>query len=150
MSEGERKLGRLDRLHLRLGWWAVFVFLALGIVLEGMHGLKLGYYLDLANSTRRHMWTLAHAHGTLLGLVNVAFALSLRAFGSEKSDLGKSDPGWQRRASVALLLATLLLPGGFLLGGIVIYGGDPGLGVLLVPVGGFALLYAVWLTARQL
>ena len=147
-GDGERDVGPRDgfgRFHLRLGWWTVLVFLALGIALEAMHVLKLGLYLDLANVTRRHMWTLAHAHGTLLGLVNVAFALSLREFAS-----GKPDDGWQRRASVALLLATLLLPGGFLLGGIAIYGGDPGLGVLLVPVGGFALLYAVWLTARRL
>jgi hypothetical protein len=142
MSKDERDVSQF---HLRLGWWAVFVFLAFGIALEGMHGLKLGYYLDLANSTRRHMWTLSHAHGTLLGLVNIAFALSLRA----SAALDDSD-GWQRRASLALTLATLLLPGGFLLGGITIYAGDPGLGVLLVPIGGLALLYAVWLTARRL
>ncbi len=142
MSDGERDPGRF---HLRVGWWTVLVFLAMGIALEGMHGLKLGFYLDLANAARRHMWTLSHAHGTLLGLINIAFALSLRTFG-----LVEGDDGWLRRASLALMLATLLLPGGFALGGIKIYAGDPGLGVLLVPVGGFSLLYAVWLTARRL
>jgi len=142
MSDGERDFGRF---HFRIGWWTVLVFVAMGIALEGMHGLKLGIYLDLANAARRHMWTLAHAHGTLLGLVNVVFALSLRTFA-----LAESEDGWLRRASLALVLATLLLPGGFVLGGITIYAGDPGLGVLLVPVGGFALLYAVLLTARRL
>ena len=45
------------------------------------------------------------------------------------------------------MLASLLLPGGFFLGGVVIYAGDPGLGILLVPVGALLLLTAVLLTA---
>lgn len=134
----------VSRFHLRLGWWAVFVFIAMGIALETMHGLKLGYYLDLANATRRHMWTLAHAHGTLLGLINIGFALSLKSLG--ETDL---EEGWQRRASIAMLVATLMIPSGFALGGLIVFGGDPGLNVMLVPLGGFALLYAVWLTARR-
>ena len=36
---------------------------------------------------------------------------------------------------------------GFLLGGIVIYDGDPGTGILLVPVGAAILLVAVLLTS---
>ena len=64
---------------MRWGWWSLAVFLTLGLVLEALHGFKLGFYLDVHNQTRRHMWTLAHAHGTLLGLVHIAFAASLRA-----------------------------------------------------------------------
>ena len=41
----------------------------------------------------------------------------------------------------------MLLPTGFFLGGIFIYGGDPGLGVLLVPIGGLLLVVAVFLIA---
>jgi hypothetical protein len=37
----------------------------------------------------------------------------------------------------------VLVPAGFLLGGLVIHDGDPGVGVFLVPVGAFALLYGV-------
>ena len=37
-------------------------------------------------------------------------------------------------ASKCLQLATLLLPGGFLAGGVVVYAGDPNLGILLVPI----------------
>ena len=44
-----------------------------------------------------------------------------------------------------MILATLLLPGGFLLGGIDVYGGDPGIGIFLTPVGGVFLLIAVYL-----
>ena len=51
------------RRHLRFGWWSLLCFLTLGIVLESLHGFKVGWYLDAAHSTRRLMWTLAHAHG---------------------------------------------------------------------------------------
>jgi len=131
----------LVRRHLRLGWWSLLVFLTLGLLLEALQGFKIGFYMDLANATRRHVWTLAHAHGTLLGLVNLAFAMSLRLFGDGRES-------WTGLASAALVGATILLPGGFLLGGVVVYAGDPGLGVLLVPVGGALLVVAVFLTAR--
>jgi len=129
------------RRHLRLGWWSLLAFLSLGILLEALHGFKIGFYMDLANATRRHVWTLAHAHGTLLALVNLAFAATLRLFcdGRER---------WIPLASACLSGATVLLPGGFFLGGVVIYAGDPGLGVLLVPVGAVLLLIAVLSTAR--
>jgi hypothetical protein len=131
------------RRHLSFGWWSLLVFLSLGIALEALHGFKVGFYMDLANATRRHVWTLAHAHGTLLSLVNLAFAATLRIFCDGRE-------GWIGLASACLVGATLLLPGGFFLGGVVIYAGDPGLGVLLVPVGGLLLLVAVWQTARGL
>lgn len=135
----ERPAAPLVERHLRFGWWSLFVYLALGLVLEGMHGLKVGWYLDVTNSTRRLMWTLAHAHGTLLGLVHLGFALtvSLR-------------PGWTSRsrdqASLWLVGAGVALPLGFLLGGFLTYGGDPGLGIALAAVGGLMLLIAVFLT----
>jgi len=43
--------------------------------------------------------------------------------------------------------ATCLMPAGFFLGGLFIYSGDPGLGILLVPAGGLLLVVAVFLTA---
>ena len=33
--------------NLRFGWWALFFFLLLGGVLEVLHGLKIGWYLDV-------------------------------------------------------------------------------------------------------
>jgi hypothetical protein len=132
----------LARRHLRFGWWSFLVFLILGIVLEGLHGFKVGWYLDASRSTRRLMWTLAHAHGALLGLVHIAF-------GATASFL----TGWDARrrglASASLIGASFLLPGGFFLGGMVIYAGDPGLGILLVPVGALLFLVGVFLTARE-
>ena len=66
--------------HLVFAWWSLALFLLLGLLLDALHGLKIGYYLDVQNSTRRLMWTLCHAHGSLLALVHVAFAYTLRTF----------------------------------------------------------------------
>ena len=127
--------------HLKFGWWSLLIFLTLGIVLEALHGFKSGFYLDVSNETRRLMWTLAHAHGTLLALVHVAFGAT-----------GHFIPRWDVRrrnlASACLMGASLLIPAGFFLGGVVIYAGDPGLGILLVPLGAALLLVAVFLIAR--
>lgn len=131
------------RRHLRFGWLSLLVFLTLGLALEALHGFKVQAYLNVMNETRRLMWTLAHAHGTLLALAHVAFAFTVQCA-----------PGWPARprtlASCGLIGASLLMPGGFLLAGIWVYAGDPGLGILLVPVGGILLFAAVLLTALSL
>jgi hypothetical protein len=120
--------------NLRFGWWALLVFLSLGGVLETLHGFKIGWYVDVGNETRRLMFTLAHAHGTLLALVNIAAGLTGRMV--ERFTLRSS-------VSFALIWAAILLPAGFFLGGIVIYDGDPGLGVWLVPIGAALLFYGI-------
>ena len=130
--------GSLARWHLVFGWWSIFVFATLGFTLETLHGFKVAAYLDVSNETRRLMWTLAHAHGTLLGLIHIGFALSLPRLDGPK----------HRLTSRALVGASVLLPGGFFLGGVRFYAGDPGIGVALVPVGAVLLLTAVWLIAR--
>ena len=124
---------RADR-NLRFGWWSLLVFLSLGGALETLHGFKIGWYVDVGNETRRLMFTLAHAHGTLLALINIAAGLTAR-----KVDRFELRPS----VSFALIWAAILLPAGFFLGGIVIYDGDPGLGVWLVPVGAILLFYSV-------
>ena len=126
--------------HLRFGWWSLLLFLSVGIALEVMHGFKVGFYLDVSNSTRRLMWTLAHTHGTLLSLIHIAFGLTLHILPAENIRL-------QRFASPSLIGASILFPGGFFLGGVVIHAGDPGLGILLVPVGAAFLFFAVLLTS---
>lgn len=132
---------RLVVIHLRWGWWSLLTFLALGTFLESLHGFKAGFYLDAANEIRRLMWTLAHAHGALLSLVHLALAGFLNAH-----------PAWphasRRLASRALMAGSILLPAGFFLGGLFVYGGDPGVGIYLVPIGAVFLLLAVFLAAR--
>ena len=51
-------------------------------------------------------------------------------------------------ASRFLLAANVLLPAGFFLGGLFLHAGDPGLGILLVPLGAVALFLGVLLAAR--
>jgi hypothetical protein len=131
------------RRHLAFGWWALLVFAGLGLTLESLQGFKVAAYLDVSNETRRLMWRLAHAHGTLLAAINILFALTLRS-------APLAAPPTVARISPVLIAATLLLPIGFFLGGVVFYAGDPGLGVLLVPVGGVLLLAAIVWIARGL
>jgi len=131
------------RRHLRFGWWALAAFATLGLLLEAFHGFKARMYLDVSNDTRRLTWTLAHAHGTLLAVVNIVFGLVLNAW-----------PDFSvrrlRLISGSLLGASLLLPGGFFLGGVSFYSGDPGLGVLLVPAGAVLFIGSIVMIAQEL
>jgi hypothetical protein len=131
---------RFARRHHMIGWWALLLFLTLGIGLETLHGFKVGGYLDPAHKMRRLMWTLAHAHGTLFALVHIAFAAGLGQFGK-----------WTERrlkwASFFLIDALILLPLGFFFGGIGHSEVDPSPGVLLVPLGALFLFLGVGLIA---
>ena len=129
-----------SRRHQRVGWTVLLVFATLGLVLESLHGFKVAWLLDVGHETRRLMWRLAHAHGALLGLVNLGF--------SQAAEQGTWTPRALGTASFALLGATCLLPGGFALGGFGVAGGDPGVGVFLAPAGGLLLLVALGLAAR--
>lgn len=120
--------------NLRFGWWSLLVFLSLGGALETLHGLKTGWYVDVGNDMRRLMFTLAHAHGTALALVNIAAGLTARNI--RNFDLTSS-------VTFSLIWAGILFPVGFFLGGVVTYGGDPGLGIWLVPIAAVLLFYSV-------
>jgi hypothetical protein len=106
--------------------WGLVVWLVGGIVLEALNGFKLAPYLE--DGLRRQMWTLAHAHGTLLSLVGVVLA-----WAGPIASLPAPRARWCDR-----LFATgaVLLPLGFLLGGAWHSESDPGIAILLVPAGG--------------
>jgi hypothetical protein len=118
---------------ITFGWTAVAVFLLGGLLLESFHLMKLPFYLEAR--LRRELWTLAHAHGTLLGLVNVAFGLTARS--------AVSDAGRRLVLSKSLRVGSVLVPAGFFLGGIGNAEGDPSLAILLVPLGAALVLAAV-------
>ena len=118
--------------HLRFGWGSLLVFVVLGGALEAMHGFKVDWYLAVGNETKRLMWRLAHAHGTFLALVHVAFAVTFAAAAPAP-----------KVASACLLGASVALPGGFLLGAFGGAGGDPGVGIALVPLGLVLLVVAL-------
>jgi hypothetical protein len=140
-----RSVDALALRNIRFGWWSLLVFLSLGLILEALHGFKVGCYLDARNSVRREMWTLGHAHGTLIALVNLAFGLTLRHLRAGEESLHRL-----RLASRSLIAAAILMPLGFLGGGLMPYGGDPGLAIALVPLGGALLFLGVILTARSI
>jgi hypothetical protein len=129
----EAIVGALVTRHRRFGWASLAVFALAGLLLETAHGFKWPPLVD--HETRRTMWRLAHAHGALLGLVHLALASQLA---HAPASIGKRPRG----VSVALCAATVLLPGGFLLGGAWFYDGDPGVGIALVPLGAIALIWA--------
>ena len=122
----------------RFGWRSLLVWLTLGLLLEGLHGCKLGWYLDVGNEARRLLLTLAHAHGTLLALVCLAFAATMPPEHGARL----------RRAGACLRWAGVLMPLGFLAGGVFALGADPGYAIVLVPVGGVLLLVGVAQAAR--
>jgi hypothetical protein len=121
------------RQALRFGWILLAVSLPLGMTLEALHAFKVQVYLG--SLLRRELWTLAHAHGNLLGILCLCYAaLAQRWVASARA-----------RASISLWLriGSVLLPLGFFLGGVLNWEGDPSLGVLLVPFGAVALLVAL-------
>ncbi|MEO8179476.1 MAG: hypothetical protein ABI895_11655 [Deltaproteobacteria bacterium] len=133
---------RLRGRHLSFGWYALLGFASVGALLEALHAFKVGSYLDVGSETRRLMWRLGHAHGVLLGLVQLGFAATL----PHTKESARPRLAW---ASACLIAAGLLLPLGFLLGGVFAAGGDPGPPVLLVPLAIPLLLAALWWTARS-
>lgn len=124
------------RWHLTAGWLGLLIFLGLGLVLEALHALKSPTYLDVGQTTRRFLWTLAHAHGTLFSLMQIAMGLSGRAF----PQIWRQGEGW---VGWGMLGGQVLMPAGFLLGGTWTVGEDPGWGVFLAPVGAVSLLVGV-------
>jgi hypothetical protein len=128
------------RRHQQFGWWSLFAFATLGLGLEFLHGFKVQAYLSVSNETRRLMWTLAHAHGVLLALINIVVGLSL--------DAGRLPIRGVAQTSFALIAASVLLPVGFFAGGLAFYEGDPGVGIVIVPIGAVLLLIALFTLAR--
>jgi hypothetical protein len=126
------------RTTLRTGWLLLAVSLPFGVMLEAMHAFKVGGYLG--SEMRRELWRLAHAHGTLLGMLCLVFTLLAERTVAEPA-----------RRSIARLVAwgAVLMPLGFFLGGILNSEGDPSLGIVLVPVGAGLLITALVRCALQ-
>ena len=122
-----------DRRTLRCGLWLLLVSLPLGLTLEALHAMKVPVYLGSA--VRREMWTLAHAHGNLLGILCVVVALAAEHICA--SSAARARMLWTLRTGA------VLMPVGFFLGGVLNFEGDPSYGIVLVPIGGVFLLGAL-------
>lgn len=123
-----RSLSRSVAALIRQGWISLAIWLAFGILIEGLIGFRIPALLD--DPVRRDMFRLAHAHGTLLNLVLIAAAICAHL------DLIRLRP----TSSLGLRCAVILLPMGFFLGGMWHFQDDPGLGISLVPIGALLLL----------
>src|SRR4051812_24856301 len=113
---------------VRQGWISLFFWIAFGLLIEAFIGFRIPALLD--DPVRRELFRLAHAHGTLLSVVLIAGAICAR-LGLIRFD---------RIGSVGLRSAAVLMPLGFLLGGLWHLKGEPGFGIVLVPMGALLLL----------
>jgi hypothetical protein len=120
------------RKTLRTGWLLLAISLPFGVTLEALHGFKVQTYL--ASEMRREMWRLAHAHGTLLGILCLVFAAVAEAHVAAPI---------RGRVAAMIRWGAVLMPVGFFLGGVLNSEGDPSLGILLVPVGALLLVVAL-------
>ena len=110
------------------GWLSIVLWMSVGLLLEGLLGYKIPAYLN--DLDRRELFRLAHTHGTFLGLVLIAAALSERR--------GARLP---RIASMSLSIGAALMPLGFFLAGLWHPEGDPGPAVWIVPPSALLIIF---------
>lgn len=116
--------------HLRLSLVVTALFLALGVVIEALLGFRPPGWME--DELRREFLRLGHAHGAILGMLNVAIAWAVERL--------QTPTPWARRTRVAALLGALFVGFGFVGGGLWHGRTDPGPLVLLVPAGALLLL----------
>ena len=122
------------------GWVSIAIWMSFGLLLEGLLGYKVPAFLE--DAQRRELFRLAHTHGTLLAIVLIGAALCGRLFEIRPPSVAIS----------ALGLGAVLMPLGFLLGGIWHAEGDPGVGIWLVPPGALMVIFgaiAVAIASRR-
>jgi hypothetical protein len=112
-------------------WLSIAVWMSFGLLLESLIGYRVPAYLN--DDLRRELFRLAHTHGALLNIVLLGAALCL--------DRGLVSAS--KAALWALRLGAVLMPAGFLLGGIWHTEGEPGIGVGLAPLGGLLVIFGV-------
>ena len=138
-DDSAHRIRHLRRLHLLFGWSSLLLYSLLGVGLEVLLAYKVSAYVDWENESRRLMWRLAHAHGTLFAVIHLGFSATV-------ADLPRDwSPGPSTLISWLLTAAALLIPVGFFLAGLDAEGGDPGAFIALVPTGALAFsIAAAW------
>lgn len=134
---GPSPRARLVRRHLLEGWGYLLLYVVLGSVLECLLAFKISFYVRADHEALRLLWRLAHAHGTLLGLLHLAFA------GTVPRLPAAAFPQPAHVISHGLSASAWLIPGGFFLGGWGSSEADPSLAVLLVPCGAALLMLSL-------
>ena len=115
----------------RQGWIGIAFWMSFGLLIEGLIGFRSPVYLQ--DPVRRELFRLAHTHGTVLSILLLIVVLYL----------AKNFIAPPLAALWSLRIGTVLMPVGFLLGGIWHYESDPGVLVFLAPVGGLMIIFGV-------
>lgn len=113
----------------RFGFASLLAWASVGLVLETLHGFKVALYLD--HALRRELLRLAHAHGVGLSLVVLAYA-AVGVVDERSIAHGKR-----------LRAASVLIPLGFALSSLGTSESDPGVLIVLVPLGALLFLWAL-------
>lgn len=113
------------------GWFSLAFWLAFGLLLEGLIGFRSPNYLR--DATRRELFRLAHAHGTIFSLLLLIVAVYLQKQLIAPPKIGV----------LAVQIGVVMMPVGFLLGGVWHYESDPNALVFLAPLGGLLIIFGV-------
>ncbi len=109
-------------------WFSIALWMSFGFLLESLIGYRVPAYLR--DELRREIFRLAHTHGALLNLVLLGAALCIDRELVRPSKMGL----------LSLRLGAVVMPVGFLLGGIWHTEGEPGIGIWLAPLGGVLVI----------
>ena len=125
-SSGQEKFSLASQ-----GWFSLAIFMAFGLLFEGLIGYRSPAYLN--DPMRRELFRLAHAHGTILSLV---LLIADQYLASREITI-------PRPALLSLRIGAVIMPLGFLLGGIWHTETDPHFLVILSPIGGVMLIFGI-------
>lgn len=112
-------------------WFGLLFWMSMGLLFEGLIGFRAPVYLQ--DTVRCELFRLAHAHGTVLSILLLVVNLYLAK--------GLIAP--PRVAVRALQVGVLIMPLGFLLGGVRHYESDPNFLIFLSPLGGLLIIFGV-------
>ena len=115
----------------RQGWIGIAFWMSFGLLVEGLIGFRAPVYLQ--DPVRRELFRLAHTHGTVLSMLLLIVVVYL----------AKNFIVPPLAALWSLRIGTILMPVGFLLGGIWHYESDPGTLIFFAPVGGLMIILGV-------
>lgn len=125
--------------HLRATLVLIALFLGLGLVLEALAAFRVAAWMN--DAQLRSFVVLGHAHGGVLGLLNLGLSYALSRLGIESGRAGI--------IRLAAWLGAALVGCGFIVGGLTHGPTDPGPAILVVPAGALMLLGALVSTATS-
>lgn len=112
-------------------WASIAAWMSFGLLLEGLIGYRIPGYVN--DEMRRELFRLAHSHGALLNIILLLVVICVRMQIVTASKI----------ALWALRIGVIMMPVGFMLGGIWHTESEPGIGIFLAPLGGIMVIFGV-------